>query len=65
MHIEYNGTTVETQAPNLAAFLAERAIETDTVATAINGEFVPRARYDSEPLFEGAKLEVLAPMQGG
>jgi sulfur carrier protein len=35
------------------------------VAVAINGEVVPRARWESQTLPEEARVEVLAAMQGG
>lgn len=65
MQIEYNGDLIETAARNLAEFFDEQQIDTASIATAINGDFIPRARYSSEPLAAGAKLEVLSAMQGG
>ncbi len=35
------------------------------VAVALDGEVVPRAEWDSTPLAEGCKVEVLAAIQGG
>jgi len=35
------------------------------VAVAVDGEVVPRARWESFPLGEGARVEVLTAMQGG
>ncbi len=35
------------------------------VAVAVDGEVVPRAAWDSYPLGEGARVEVLTAMQGG
>ena len=34
-------------------------------AVAIDGEFVPRGRYDQVTLRGGESIEVLSPMQGG
>jgi sulfur carrier protein len=36
-----------------------------TVATAVNGEFVPAGARHALHLREGDRVEVLAPMQGG
>lgn len=35
------------------------------VAVAIDGEVVPRAAWDTHPVPEGARVEVLTAMQGG
>jgi sulfur carrier protein len=35
------------------------------VAVAVDGEVVPRARWESFSLVEGARVEVLTAMQGG
>lgn len=34
-------------------------------AVAVNGDFIPRGKYESYPLKGGEDLEVLSPMQGG
>lgn len=65
MQIELNGQQIETEAPNVAALLRERHIDAASVASAYNGQFLPRTRYESQPLEAGCRLEVLSPMQGG
>lgn len=35
------------------------------VATALNGEFVPRETRADTPLAEGDRLEIITPRQGG
>jgi sulfur carrier protein len=65
MRIELNGATVATEATTLAALIDERGFEAACVATAVNGVFVPRPARAGTVLVEGAKVEVLAPMQGG
>ena len=35
------------------------------VAVAIDGEVVPRGRWDEQPLAEGARVEVVQAVQGG
>jgi len=35
------------------------------VATAVDGEFVPRERRAEQPLREGMRIDIVAPIQGG
>lgn len=65
MRIELNGARVETRAPTLAALIDERGFDPAGVATAVDGAFVPRPARAGTALAEGARVEVLAPMQGG
>ncbi|MBR9652750.1 sulfur carrier protein ThiS [Thalassovita aquimarina] len=65
MRIELNGTAVETAAATLAALIEEQGYEAASVATALNGQFVPLAARDTATLHDGAKVEALSPMQGG
>ncbi|MBD3677939.1 MAG: sulfur carrier protein ThiS [Rhodobacteraceae bacterium] len=65
MEVELNGVRVNTAARTLAALLDEQRFEAKTVATAINGDFVPLSLREASRLTEGDKIEVLAPMQGG
>lgn len=65
MRVELNGRTIETSATTLAELMEEQQIDPRTVATALNGEFVPRSRYTSQQLEAGNQLEILSPMQGG
>ncbi|MFD1883152.1 sulfur carrier protein ThiS [Paracoccus pacificus] len=65
MQIELNGLPVTTDAATLEALIAERGLDAGSVATALNGAFVPRGMRPATPLIPGAKVEVLSPMQGG
>lgn len=65
MRIKLNGRAIETGATTLAELMQEQQIDARTVATALNGEFVPRTRYASQRLEAGNQLEILSPMQGG
>jgi sulfur carrier protein len=60
-----NGAWCDTVAADLAAALEELGYGAATVATALNGEFVPASLRPDAPLAEGDRVEVLAPMQGG
>jgi sulfur carrier protein len=65
MKIVLNGEPREIRAPGLAAALAELGFADATVATAVNGAFVPAPARAATTLTEGDRLEVLAPRQGG
>lgn len=65
MHVELNGVRIETSAATLSALLDEQGFEATSVATALNGAFVPRGLRPATPIREGVRIEVLSPMQGG
>ena len=65
MKILVNGAWFDTAATDLAAAFEELGYGGSTLATALNGEFVPASLRSGAPLAEGDRLEVLAPMQGG
>ena len=49
----------------MAALLAEQGRPADTVATAINGVFVPRARREATLIQPGDALTLIQPITGG
>lgn len=65
MKIEVNGERRDIKATNVADALAELGWGGARVATALNGEFLPKAARATTDLSDGDRLEVLAPMQGG
>lgn len=65
MKIELNGTPHDIAAATVADALAELGWADAHVATALNGDFLPAAARAAQPLQDGDRLEVLAPMQGG
>ncbi|MDP5307428.1 sulfur carrier protein ThiS [Paracoccus spongiarum] len=65
MQIDLNGEGIATGAGTLAELLCERCFDADSVATALDGVFVPRPLRAVTPLHPGARVEVLSPMQGG
>ena len=65
MNIRCNDQEKEIEAKDLASALLELGYAEITVATALNGEFVPRALRKNTTLRAGDQLDVLAPMQGG
>jgi len=56
-------TLIENNA--LDAVLAQLGYQDVTIATAINGDFVPLSQRKNCRMQDSDKLEILAPMQGG
>ena len=48
----------------LADVIIELGYGETKVATAIDGQFVPRSARPSCPLYDGCRLEILPPMHG-
>lgn len=65
MRIELNGEPREVVSDRLDEALVELGYGEATVATAVNGGFVPAAARGARQLADGDRLEVLAPRQGG
>lgn len=65
MRVTINGEARETAADTLAALVREAEFEPTVVATALNGEFVPRAARSDTALRDGDAVEVISPRQGG
>lgn len=65
MNLYLNGNLIETQSHNLSQLLKEQQFDCSAVASAVDGNFVPRSQYATTVLCAGQKIEVLAPMQGG
>jgi sulfur carrier protein len=60
-----NGEKTEAAVRTLAELIAARGFSESEVATALNGEFVPRAARGATLLREGDRVEIVAPRQGG
>lgn len=60
-----NGEQAETEARTLAELIASQGFIGGEVATALNGDFVPRHARAATRLAEGDKVEIVAPRQGG
>jgi sulfur carrier protein len=65
MKLTINGEEQDVAAETLAALLSALDYEGDWLATAVNGELVPRSERDEHMLMDGDRIEVLSPMQGG
>ncbi len=60
-----NGEETETEAGTLAELVAGRGFAEGEVATALNGDFVPRQARAATQLARGDRVEIVAPRQGG
>jgi sulfur carrier protein len=60
-----NGERTHTSAPSLGELVAQLGYQQGEVATALNGDFVPRASRAGTPLAEDDRVEIVAPRQGG
>ena len=63
--IVVNGEAVETGAATLAELVAALGYNENQVATARNGDFVPRGVRDETKLAADDSIEIVAPRQGG
>lgn len=53
------------EALSVAEVLAEQGRAAESVATALNGVFVPRARRGTTPIAPGDELTLIQPITGG
>jgi sulfur carrier protein len=65
MRLLVNGVEQDIEAGTLAAALAALDYKGATIATALNGEFVPARVREATRLKDGDRIEILAPRQGG
>lgn len=60
-----NGEEVRAEALTLSDLLSELDYQGDWLATAVDGELVAADDRASFSLSQGARIEILSPMQGG
>lgn len=65
MKLIVNGETVDVAARTLQALLSELELTGPWLATAVDGNFIPRDERAQCRLTEGTAVEILSPMQGG
>ena len=65
MRLLVNGEPREVEATTLASALEALDYSEATIATALNGEFVPERARSATQVRDGDRIEVLAPRQGG
>jgi len=63
--IRLNGAPMATPARTLADLVAGEGHAQAAVATAVNGDFVPRQERAATLLADGDRVEIVAPRQGG
>ncbi len=65
MNIFLNGSPYETNAGNLKQLCSHLGYKETEIATAINGEFIPRVARVETRINHDDKVEILSPRQGG
>lgn len=65
MKLIINGEEQQIEAGTLSALLTALDYEGDWLATALNGDLVPRTERAQTALNDGDRIEILAPKQGG
>ena len=65
MKITYNGKLLDISATNLEALILQQAGTDQGVAVALDGAVVPRSRWASAEVPEGARVDALTAVQGG
>ena len=65
LRIIVNGEATETDAATLADLIARVGYKESAVATARNGDFVPRGARAQTRLAPNDSIEIVAPRQGG
>ena len=66
MPIEINGEAAEVEeAIPMAALIATLALTGKRIAVELNGELVPRSRFDQQLLGPGDRVEIIQAVGGG
>ena len=65
MKITYNGELLDISTTNLEALILQQAGTDQGVAVALDGAVVPRSRWASTAVPEGASVDALTAVQGG
>jgi sulfur carrier protein len=63
--ISVNGEAAQTTAATLADLIDELGFAEGAVATALNGDFVPKAARSQTRLASDDRVEIVTPRQGG
>ncbi|WP_373531319.1 sulfur carrier protein ThiS [Vampirovibrio sp.] len=66
MKLLINGETQQVpDTLSVAALLKTLGYDSQSIAVAVDGTFVPRHQYTTQTLKEAQTLDIVAPMQGG
>jgi sulfur carrier protein len=63
--IYVNGIKISEEFSTVAAVCLALSDDPESVATALNGEFIPKSLRASTLLNAGDELEIVAPLEGG
>ncbi len=63
--VTVNGEAKQAAGKTVSAYLAQAGYDTRRVVTELNGEIVPKARYDETVLADGDSLEIVSFVGGG
>ncbi len=64
-NVVVNGAPQQTTARTLAQWIDAQGLQPDAMATALNGQFVPRAMREQQVLAEGDAIVTFQPIEGG
>ncbi len=65
LNVVVNGTPQTTTATTLHDWVLAQGVASEAVATAVNGQFVPRSLRAQQPLCEGDTILTFQPIVGG
>ncbi|OUD08255.1 thiamine biosynthesis protein ThiS [Marivivens niveibacter] len=65
MKIIVNSKPFDVRSHTLSDILTEVGFDSPAIATAVNGQFVPKKSRAETPINSGDQIEIVAPMQGG
>lgn len=63
--VKINGTQADVAGKSLSQYLATTSYEQGRIAVEINGDIVPKAKYDTTLLNDGDSVEVVSFVGGG
>ena len=63
--VQVNGVAQPTTARTLAQWVQAQGLASDALATAVNGQFVPRTLRAQQALAEGDTIVTFQPIEGG
>lgn len=63
--LSLNGETVQCNVSNVSVLLEQQGFQSQKIAVAINGEFVPRSQYGNTAVNDGDEIDVIQAVGGG
>lgn len=65
MILQVNGEEFTTDAKNIAQLVDAAQGDDDGCAVAVDGEVIPRSKWEETTLEDGASIDILTAVQGG